>query len=81
MKLPIADARTTWDYTLRLLRTHRGEFLLIAAMTMLSALAGLVGPWLLGRLVDDVRAGTTADHVRDLVLIAVAASLLRGGGA
>jgi ABC-type multidrug transport system fused ATPase/permease subunit len=78
MKLPIADARTTWDYTLRLLRTHRGEFLLIAAMTMLSALAGLVGPWLLGRLVDDVRAGTTADHVRDLVLIAVAATLLRG---
>ncbi len=78
MKLPIADARTTWDYTRRLLLTHRREFLLIAAMTMLSAVAGLVGPWLLGRLVDDVRSGTTADHVRDLVLIAVAATLLRG---
>ncbi|ACZ29736.1 ABC transporter related protein [Xylanimonas cellulosilytica DSM 15894] len=78
MKLPIADARTTWDYTRRLLRANRREFLLIAAMTMASALAGLVGPWLLGRLVDDVSTGTTAGHVRDLVLIAVAAILVRG---
>ncbi len=78
MKLPVADAKTTWAYTRTLLRTNSREFGFIAAMTMLSSVAGLVGPWLLGRLVDDVRAGTTAGHVRDLVLIAVAAIVLRG---
>lgn len=78
MKLPIADAKVTWEYTRALLRANRREFLLIAAMTMLSSVAGLVGPWLLGRLVDDVRAGTTAGHVRDLVLVAVAAIAVRG---
>ncbi|QAY70151.1 ABC transporter ATP-binding protein [Xylanimonas protaetiae] len=78
MKLPIADAATTWAYTRALLRANRREFLLIATLTMLSSLAGLVGPWLLGRLVDDARAGTTAGHVRDLVLVAVVAILARG---
>jgi ABC-type multidrug transport system fused ATPase/permease subunit len=77
MKLPIADARTTWAYTRGLLRRHRRQFSFIAALHVLAALAGLVGPWLLGRLVDDVTAGTTAAHVRDLVLLAVAAVLVR----
>ncbi|GAB2452638.1 ABC transporter ATP-binding protein [Xylanimonas ulmi] len=77
MRLPIADARTTWRYTAGLLRANRRELSAIAALHVLAALAGLVGPWLLGRLVDDVRAGTTAGHVRDLVLIAVVAILAR----
>ncbi|WP_425954978.1 ABC transporter ATP-binding protein [Xylanimonas sp. McL0601] len=77
MKLPIADARTTWQYTAGLLRTNRRALLVLATLHVLAAIAGLVGPWLLGRLVDDVTHGTTAGHVRDLVLIAVAATLAR----
>ncbi|WP_159795987.1 ABC transporter ATP-binding protein [Puerhibacterium puerhi] len=77
MKLPIADGRTTWRYAVGMLRRHRGAFTVIAVLHVLAATAGLVGPWLLGRLVDDVTAGTTADHVRDLVLFAVATIVAR----
>jgi len=77
VKLPIADARATWGYTRGLLRSNRRELSLIAGLHVLSAVAGLVGPWLLGRLVDDVRHGTTAAHVRDLVLVAAVAILVR----
>jgi ABC-type multidrug transport system fused ATPase/permease subunit len=77
MKLPIADGRTTWRYAVGMLRRHRRAFGVIAALHVLAALAGLVGPWLLGRLVDDVTAGTTAAHVRDLVLFAVATIVAR----
>ncbi|QAY64494.1 ABC transporter ATP-binding protein [Xylanimonas allomyrinae] len=77
MKLPIADARTTWRYTAGLIRSHRRDLTVIAALHVLAAFAGLVGPWLLGRLVDDVRDGTTAGHVRDLVLVAAVAILAR----
>jgi len=77
MRLPIADVRTTWTYTLGMLRRHRSEFTVIAVLHLLAACAGLAGPWVLGQLVDDVTAGTTADHVRDLVLVAVGAVLVR----
>src|SRR5918998_1258515 len=77
MRLPIADARTTWTYTLGMLRRYRGEFSLIAVLHVFAALAGLVGPWVLGRLVDDVTNGTTAERIRDLVLFAVGSVLVR----
>jgi ABC-type multidrug transport system fused ATPase/permease subunit len=77
MRLPIADARTTWTYTRGMLRRYRGEFAVIAVLHLLAAFAGLVGPWVLGQLVDDVTKGTTAERVRDLVLLAVGSVLLR----
>ncbi|MCL2594273.1 MAG: ABC transporter ATP-binding protein/permease [Promicromonosporaceae bacterium] len=78
MKLPIADARATWHYTRGLLSGHRRALILIAVLHMIAAIVGLVGPWVLGRLVDYLHDGTTADVVRNLTLLALAGYLLRG---
>lgn len=75
MKLPIADAATVRAYAGRLFRRHRGSLAVIATLHTLAAIAGLAGPWLLGRLVDAVNDGTTAGYVNTVVAIGVAAVL------
>ncbi|MDM7854250.1 ABC transporter ATP-binding protein [Cellulomonas alba] len=69
MKLPIADPATARRYAGGLLRTHRAPLVLIAALHTLAAVAGLAGPWLLGRLVDAVVDGTTAGYVDRLIAL------------
>ncbi|MBT0994398.1 ABC transporter ATP-binding protein/permease [Cellulomonas sp. DKR-3] len=75
MRLPIADAATVRAYAARLLRTHRRPLALIAVLHTLAAVAGLAGPWLLGRLVDAVADGTTTGYVNTLVALGAAAVL------
>ena len=60
MKLPVADAATVRRRTAVLLRRHRRALAGVVTLHALAAAAGLAGPWLLGRLVDDVTTGTTA---------------------
>jgi ABC-type multidrug transport system fused ATPase/permease subunit len=70
MKLPIADPATARRYAGSLLRTHRGPLARIAALHTLAAVAGLAGPWLLGRLVDAVTGhDTTGGYVDRLILL------------
>lgn len=72
-QLPIAD-RTEVNRTVgRLFRRHRGQLGGIAALHTFAALAGLTGPFLLGRIIDDVTAGTTLAHVNQLAMILVGA--------
>jgi ABC-type multidrug transport system fused ATPase/permease subunit len=71
MKLPIADAATARRYAGGLLRAHRGPLARIATLHTLAAVAGLAGPWLLGRLVDAVTGGTTTGYVDRLILLGV----------
>lgn len=75
MKLPIADAATVRAYAAHLLRTHRRPLSGIAVLHTLAAVCGLAGPLLLGRLVDDVTAGTTGGHVDVLIAVGLAAVL------
>lgn len=63
MKLPVADATTLREHTVGLLRRHRRALGLVLGLHALAALAGLAGPWLLGRIVDAVAAGTTGAFV------------------
>ncbi|MBG0567185.1 ABC transporter ATP-binding protein [Actinoplanes aureus] len=78
MLLPTATARETWAVT-------RAEFarlpgLSATALTLLvgAAATGLVPPWVLGRLVDDVMAGAGTSRVVGWAAVIAAAALVGG---
>ena len=75
MKLPVADGPALRRHTSALLRRHRRGLAVVVVLHVLAATAGLAGPWLLGRLVDAVVAGTTASAVDRTVLVLVVAVL------
>ncbi|MDM7831947.1 ABC transporter ATP-binding protein [Cellulomonas edaphi] len=75
MKLPIADPTQVRAYAAHLFRLHRAPLTKIAALHTLAAIAGLTGPWLMGRLVDAVADGTTSGYVDALIAIGAAAVL------
>lgn len=75
--LPIADAAETWRYTRGLLARHRTPLVVITVANTVAAVAGLVGPLVLGKLVDAVIGGTTVEVARNLVLVAVAAVVVQ----
>ncbi len=75
MKLPVADGTALRRHTGTLLRRHRGTLALVVVLHALAATAGLAGPWLLGRLVDDVARGTTGGVVDRTVGVLVVAVL------
>lgn len=75
MKLPVADAPALRRHTAALLRRHRRGLGVVVLLHVLAATAGLAGPWLLGRLVDAVVAGTTTTVVDRTVLVLVVAVL------
>jgi len=79
VKLPVADAVTTRRYAARLLLTSRGELARIAVLHTVAAIAGLAGPWLMGRLVDAITEGTTARYVDTMIAIGLAAVLAHAG--
>jgi ABC-type multidrug transport system fused ATPase/permease subunit len=75
--LPIADSAEVRRTVGALFRRHRGALARIAVLHTLAAVAGLAGPILLGRLVDDVTSGSTVAHVDELVLFLVAAVVVQ----
>ncbi|GAB3455342.1 ABC transporter ATP-binding protein [Kineococcus endophyticus] len=74
--LPVADRDHVLRDVRRLLREHRDPGLRMLALHALAAVAGLTGPFLLGRLVDDVvgavRDGTAFEVVARRIDVAVA---------
>jgi len=78
--LPVADGTTVRREALALLAAHRSGFTRVVALYAVAALAALVAPFLLGRLVDGVSAGTTTRADVDLVgAVLVAAVLVQAG--
>ena len=75
MLLPVADRAALRRHTAMLLRRHRSPLSRVVALHALAATAGLAGPWLLGRLIDDVRRGTSASAIDHTVLVLLAAVL------
>ncbi|MET7474118.1 ABC transporter ATP-binding protein [Streptomyces sp. NPDC005648] len=61
--LPVGAPATVRAYVAELFRRHRRAFLLLMAVNTVSVVASLVGPWLLGDLVERV-----SDHTRELHL-------------
>ncbi|MBO8202561.1 ABC transporter ATP-binding protein [Streptomyces smyrnaeus] len=55
--LPVGSPATVRSYVRELLRRHRRSFVLIVAVNSVAVVASMVGPALLGGLVDDLAAG------------------------
>ena len=73
MQLPVADSATLRAHTVGLLRRHARTLGAVLGLHAAAALAGLAGPWLLGRIVDAVADGSAAGFVDRAVLWLVGA--------
>ncbi|MFC8716451.1 ABC transporter ATP-binding protein [Kitasatospora sp. NPDC057198] len=79
--LPIASPRQVRRAAVALVRSDGRAFAAVLALDAAAALLGLAGPWLLGRLVDRIRAGATTgdvDRVGLLLLGCALAQILLG---
>ncbi|MGY0064876.1 ABC transporter ATP-binding protein [Streptomyces sp. LZ34] len=71
--LPVGTPATVRDYVRELLRRHRAAFALLMAVNATAVIASMVGPYLLGGLVEDLAAGERDLHIgRTVALFAVA---------
>ncbi|SEE54437.1 ABC transporter ATP-binding protein [Streptomyces sp. Ag109_O5-10] len=78
-QLPVAGRADVRRATLRLVRADRGPFAAALLLNAAAAGTGLVGPWLVGRIVDEVRAGggvAAVDHLARWILLCSLAELL-----
>jgi ABC-type multidrug transport system fused ATPase/permease subunit len=73
--LPIADQRLVSRAARRLLAADRRTVVLMLVLNALAALAGLGGPWLLGRIIDTVTGGHGAGQVDRLALAVLACAV------
>ena len=77
--LPIAEPKAVRRATVRLVRADAKAFTAVLALNAAAAIAGLAAPWLVGRIIDEVRAGhgvTTVDKLALAILVAATAQLL-----
>lgn len=76
--LPIAGPRATWIVLWREIRRLRTLSLIAAVVVTVGSAAGLVAPWALGVLVDDVGTGAEGSAVVRVVVLIGGAALLSG---
>lgn len=75
--LPVAEPSQVWAHTKMLLSHHRGTLALVIGLHALAALASLALPLLVGRLIDDLRPGTTRGQVDRFVLLLLATVIVQ----
>lgn len=78
-RLPVAGRAEVRRAAVRLVRAEGRGFAAALALNVLAAAAGTAGPWLLGRIVDEVRAGQgtgAVDRLAPVILGCAAAQLL-----
>ncbi|MEU8223776.1 ABC transporter ATP-binding protein [Kribbella sp. NPDC048915] len=59
VRLPVAGGATVRAYLKTLFRRHRRQFLWLTLVNAVAALSGMVGPWLLGNVVQKLSEGRT----------------------
>ncbi|MFE2027735.1 ABC transporter ATP-binding protein [Streptomyces hygroscopicus] len=71
--LPVGTPTTVRAYVRELLRRHRGAFTVLMVVNAIAVIASMVGPQLLGGLVEDLSTGAEDLHIgRTVALFAVA---------
>ncbi|WP_309051988.1 ABC transporter ATP-binding protein, partial [Streptomyces sp.] len=71
--LPVATSATVRAYVRELLRRHRRAFALLIGVNAVAVIASMVGPYLLGSVVDRLAAGARELHLeRTVALFAIA---------
>ncbi|MET8136306.1 MULTISPECIES: ABC transporter ATP-binding protein [unclassified Streptomyces] len=73
--LPVAGRADVRRAAVRLIRADGRMFAAVLALNALAAAAGLVGPWLLGRMIDDVRSGGGVEVVDGPALVILVSAL------
>ncbi|MER7372344.1 ABC transporter ATP-binding protein [Streptomyces lanatus] len=75
----MAEPKDVRRATTRLIRADARSFTAVLALNSAAAIAGLAAPYLVGRIIDEVRAGhgtTAVDKLAGAILIAATAQLL-----
>ncbi|MFD0441236.1 ABC transporter ATP-binding protein [Streptomyces chartreusis] len=75
----MAERQDVRRATVRLVRADARAFTAVLALNAAAAITGLAAPWLVGRIIDEVRAGhgvTTVDKLALAILVAATAQLL-----
>ncbi|MFC9676873.1 ABC transporter ATP-binding protein [Streptomyces sp. NPDC058430] len=78
--LPVGAPATVRSYVRELYRRHRRAFLLLIGVNTIAVLASMVGPYLLGALVQDVSDGTDrlrVEHLGSTIAVFVVALVLQ----
>ncbi|MEU1085963.1 ABC transporter ATP-binding protein [Streptomyces sp. NPDC005892] len=71
--LPVGSAATVREYVRDLLRRHRRPFAILVAANAVAVIASIMGPYLLGGLVEDLADGAADLHLeRTVAIFAVA---------
>lgn len=76
MKLPVASGRQIIANLARLIRQHAGVFVLVVALQLVAAGAAVGLPWILGDIIDKIRAGTTSEYVGRMVALSIVLVLI-----
>ncbi|MGC9544216.1 ABC transporter ATP-binding protein [Streptomyces sp. UG1] len=74
-RLPVAERADVRRAALRLVRVDARAFVAVLALNSLAAVAGLAGPWLVGRIIDEVRGGSGVGAVDRLALAILVCSV------
>ncbi len=78
--LPIASSRTVLEHTRALLRDHRGPLTWVLLWHGLAALVALLGPWVVGQIVEEVTTGDNSlGRIDALIGVLVAAVVAQTG--
>ncbi|MFE0773420.1 ABC transporter ATP-binding protein [Streptomyces sp. NPDC058861] len=75
--LPVAAAATVRTYVRALLRRHRRAFALLVGVNTVAVIASMVGPYLLGSVVDGLAAGDRDLHLERTVALFAGALLVQ----
>lgn len=75
--LPVSGPAQVRRYAVELAERHRATLAAVVALNSVAAVAGVVGPQILGRLVQDLGAGLTVQDVNKAALIFVVALIVQ----
>ncbi len=67
--LPVGTSATVRGYVRGLFRRHRRAFVVLVSVNAAAVIASMVGPYLLGRIVDDLSAGARDLHLGRVALL------------
>ncbi|MFJ7589200.1 ABC transporter ATP-binding protein [Streptomyces sp. NPDC097617] len=71
--LPVGTSATVRGYVRGLFRRHRRAFAVLVSVNAAAVIASMVGPYLLGQIVDDLSAGARELHLGRVALLFAAA--------
>ena len=76
-RLPVSSPATVRRHVVALLRRHRGMFIALTLLNGVAAVASVVGPQILGQLVEGIGSGVTASYVNKAALIFLVALIVQ----